>query len=422
MLVFGDLWSGSNRRAGIELGAGDLLSPGSDSKVGGSMKKYLFVSNGSKPSREQQMSREKVILTNVSIPCVEAALDLEYKVFKGINRVNVQGLECDYPITFYNSNTYRSLFDLRSNYIAFRNLLAVLRSESIDVIHCNTPIGGLVGRLCGKIAKTSKIIYTAHGFHFYKGAPLIARLLYKTAEKWMARYTDVIITMNQEDYQAAKRFRLRNNGNVYFVHGVGVATSDFQSVIVDQDHLRESLGLGEDTIILISMGDLIPRKNYSSSIRALARTQCDRTHLLICGKGPSLRSLQDLALELNVHDRVHFLGFRKDIKELLTLADIFLFTTYQEGLPRSMMEAMAAGLPCVASKVRGNVDLISNGEGGFLCHPDDVDGLAKAIDTLALDSELRQSMGSVNLEKIQEYDIENVRKEIRSIFERELAS
>jgi hypothetical protein len=280
------------------------------------MKKYLFVSNSSKPSIEQQMSREKVTLTNVSIPCVEAALHLGYKVFKGINRIEPQELKCDYDITFYNSSTYRSLFDFRSNYTAIKNLLEVLRSEKIDVIHCNTPIGGFVGRLCGRIAKTPKIIYTAHGFHFYKGAPFVKYVIYKAAERWMARFTDVIITMNQEDYEAAKRFRLRNDGNVYLVHGVGVTTSMYRSARADKGSLRESLGLKQDDTILISMGDLIPRKNYRSSIAALAQTKNSKIHLLICGKGPDLRSLKDLAVELNVREQViytwsEFLGLTK---------------------------------------------------------------------------------------------------------------
>jgi glycosyltransferase involved in cell wall biosynthesis len=168
------------------------------------------------------------------------------------------------------------------------------------------------------------------------------------------------------------------------------------------------------------MGDLIPRKNYRSSIAALAQTKNSKIHLLICGKGPDLRSLKDLAVELNVREQVHFLGFRRDIRQLLDLSDIFLFTTYQEGLPRSMMEAMSAGLPCIASNVRGNVDLVKDGEGGFLLHPDDVEGLAIAINTLAADKDLQRRMGLINLERIKPYDIDNVKEEILTIYGREL--
>jgi len=142
--------------------------------------------------------------------------------------------------------------------------------------------------------------------------------------------------------------------------------------------------------------------------------------LLICGQGWKLNELLALAKELKVEKQIHFLGFRADIKELLQAADIFLFTSYQEGLPRSMMEAMAAGLPCIVSKVRGNIDLIENGRGGFLCNPEDVNGFANAISILAADAGLRRAMGLSNLETIKPYDVENVKEEIMKIYEQEI--
>ena len=384
------------------------------------MRKYLFISNSTKPSYEQLMSREKVKLTNVSLPCVEAAISLGYEVYMGVNRINAEELESNYDIKFYNANSYRSLFDIKSNYTAYKNLMSLLKKEKFDVIHCNTPIGGILGRLCGKKTKVPKIIYTAHGFHFYKGAPLINRTLFKWAEMCMAHYTDAIITMNNEDYQAAQKFKLRNNGKVYFIPGVGVDTKLYQVDGVDKSSLKNSLALKEEDIVLISMGDLISRKNYETSIRAIAKANNKNLHFLICGRGSKLDELQKLAKELKVENQIHFLGFRKDIKELLTISDIFLFTTYQEGLPRSMMEAMSAGLPCIASKVRGNVDLIEDGVGGFLRMPDDSDGLAQAINKLACNEELRKSMSISNIETIKKFDVENIKLEMKKIYDNEL--
>jgi len=288
------------------------------------------------------------------------------------------------------------------------------------VVHCNTPIGGVLGRICGKRAKIPKIIYTAHGFHFYKGAPLINRTIFKWAEMWLARYTDAIITINQEDYQAAQKFKLRDNGKVYYIPGVGVDTKAFRLEGVDKQAIRSALGLSAEDIVLIAMGDLIQRKNYAASIKAIAKADNTKLHFLICGKGPLLDELKALARKLNVENQIHFLGFRTDIKELLQAADIFLFTTYQEGLPRSMMEAMAAGLPCVASKIRGNTDLIEDGIGGFLREPEDIDGFAEAINKLAFSKGLRNSMGLSNLKTIIRFDVENVKSEMKKLYEKEL--
>ena len=286
----------------------------------------------------------------------------------------------------------------------------------MEVIHCNTPVGGLVGRLCGKKNKVKKVIYTAHGFHFYKGAPLFNRTVLKWAEMLMAHWTDAILTMNQEDYEAAKKFKLRKDGKVYFVHGVGITLKAFEGLSHLRQQKRDEMGVADDDIVLISMGDLVPRKNYGAAIRAVAKANNPKLHYMICGRGPELENLQALAKELGVEKQIHFLGFRTDVKELLTGADMFLFTTRQEGLPRSMMEAMASGLPCVASAIRGNVDLIENGVNGFVCSTDDVEGYAAAIEKIASDPELRETMRRNNLEKIKQYDITVVEQEIRRIY------
>lgn len=379
-------------------------------------KNYLWLSNGTKPKKNEKDSKKSVKLGNVSAPGVEAAINMGYKVFFGTNRANAHELACNYDVQLFNAGIYRSLTDFKSNYEAYKNVMRVLKKDKIDVIHCNTPIGGTLGRLCGKIKKVPTVIYTVHGFHFYKGAPFINRTLLKWAEIWMAHYTDAIITINQEDYQAAQKFKLRHNGKVYYIPGVGVNTADYRFDGFDKDSARQAFGLDENDIVLIAMGDLISRKNYSTSIKAIANAGNSKLHLLICGKGPMLDELKELVKELNLENQIHFLGFRTDVKELLQIADIFLFTTYQEGLPRSMMEAMSAGLPCVASKIRGNVDLIEDGKGGYLCEPDDVEGFAKVINLLATDSDKREEMKKSNLDTIKKYDVENIKKIITEIY------
>ncbi|WP_214627184.1 glycosyltransferase family 4 protein [Paenibacillus agaridevorans] len=385
------------------------------------MKKYLFISNSTKPNLEENNSRDKIHLTNVSRPCIEAAINLGYEVNMGVNRRYAAELECELNVKLYNSSTYRSLVDIKSNYIAFKNLLSFLKKEEVQVIHCNTPIGGLVARICGRIKRVPIVIYTAHGFHFYKGAPLFNRTLIKWVEKGLARFTDVIITMNKEDYNAAQSFRLRKGGNVYYVPGVGIDTDEYSVVDSSKaDNIKKSLGLKKDDYILIAMGDLIGRKNYSSSIKAISKLNNSKIHFLICGVGPETEKLKKLAEVLGIENNIHFLGYRTDIKELLMLSDIFLFTSKQEGLPRSLMEAMSAGLPCICSNIRGNVDLIVNGEGGLLFDSEDINGISQGIARLIENPKLRVSMGQNNLNRIKEFDVENVKKIIMSIYEKEL--
>lgn len=377
---------------------------------------YVFIGNSTKPSSEKAASREPVTLSNVSLPCIEAALDMGYEVYHGVNRNDPDQLKCSYPIHLYDSHTYRSLTAFGDNKIAYKNLCSVIDEGKIDVIHCNTPVGGMVGRLAGKKKKVKKVIYTAHGFHFYKGAPLINRTLYKWAEKIMAHWTDVIITMNQEDYEAAQKFRLRKGGKVYKVHGVGITLSEYDNIVVDRSKKRAELGLTDSDIVCISAGDIVARKNYGIAVEAIAKVGNPDLHYLICGVGPQKEQLEARAKELGIEKQIHFLGFRKDVKELLKISDIFLFTSLQEGLPRSLMEAMAIGLPCVVSRIRGNVDLIEDGKGGFLCDSHDADTFAEALAKLHNDKELMEKMSKYNLLEIKGYGISVVQKEIRDIY------
>lgn len=376
---------------------------------------YVFIGNSTKPTDEKYNSREKVIPSNVSGPCLEAALELGYEVWLGTNRNAPEELQCAYPVHLYDSHTYRSITAVRDNLTAYRNLSEVIKKGNVEAIHCNTPVGGMVGRLAGRIHHVKKVIYTAHGFHFYEGAPLFNRTVLKWSEQLMAHWTDAIITMNKEDYEAAKRFKLKKGGKVFFVHGVGITLADFVNP-GNRTEKRRKLALQPDDIALISAGDLVARKNYGVAIEAIAKANDSRLHYYICGKGPELDNLKKLAEEKGVAEQIHFLGFRTDIKELLYAADIFLFTTLQEGMPRSMMEAMACGLPCIASKIRGNVDLLDDGQGGFLKDVSDAQGFADSISRLASDSDLREKMKAFNLEAIKQYDVEVIKREIQAIY------
>ena len=377
------------------------------------MSKILFISNISNR------------ITSFVIGNITAAHSLNMEFYQAANWKDADSLqivteEKTYNIKIKSVPIARNPF-AKTNLSAYRELVDFVNHESIDYIHCNTPIGGILGRFVGKKCKVKKVIYQAHGFHFYKGAPRVNWIVYYPIEKWLAHYTDALITINSEDFELAKKnFKLRKNGKVYFVPGVGIDTTQYKFNTIMRETKRFELGLDEHNVALISMGDLIARKNYDTAIRTIAKANEPKLHYFICGKGPEEEKLKALAERLGVASQIHFLGFRSDIKELLAATDIFLFTTKQEGLPRSMMEAMAAGLPCIASKIRGNTDLLDGTEGGFLCESDDVVAYAEKLKLLANDKALREKMGKNNLTTIQNFSTEIVETEIRKIYETEL--
>lgn len=373
------------------------------------------------PSPEKLISRDKIVLDNYSTPCIEAAIFMGYKVYMGFNRIYANELKCDYDVKFYNACIYRNLLDFKNNFKAYKNLMQILINENIDVIHCNSPIGGILGRLCGKKANVSKIIYTAHGFHFCKGAPIINLTLFKWAEMLLAHYTDAIITINKEDFEAAKKFKLRNNGKVYYLPGgVGVDTAVFNESKTIRKEILQLIKGDDNSILIISVGDLNKNKNNEVVIKALSKLKNNKIHYLICGLGYKKNYLFNLAKKNNIEKNIHFLGYRTDVPQLLKSCDIFIMMSYREGLSRSLMEAMAAGLPCIVSKIRGNVDLIENGKGGYLVDPNDFNMLTNRINLLAENASIRTDMRNYNLESVKNYDVKNIKLMMKNIYLKEL--
>lgn len=378
-------------------------------------KGYLFISNSTKPSQEVLESTSPIGPNSFSKAAIWTANELGWELHMGVNRNHPEKIESvGYDIKFYNQHTYRNIFALRDNWIAYQNLCKYLKANpQIEIIHCNTPIGGVVGRLVGKKFR-KKVIYTAHGFHFYKGAPFFNRTVLKWIEKSLAQYTDVLITINQEDFETAQKFKLKKGGKVLHIPGVGIDLSSFNARTLDRNAKRRVLNLNKNDYVLIAVGDLNDNKNMSTLIKSIQETPLN-SHLLLCGEGPLKHDLKDLSVKIGVKNRCHFLGFRKDIIDLLQLADIFVMASKREGLPRSTMEAMALGLPCIVSDIRGNRDLIDNGKGGFLVNPTDAESYANAIKTLIGNLNLRKQMGEWNLKKIQSFDINTVKDQMYNI-------
>jgi len=379
-------------------------------------KGFLYISNGRADDHSLENITEPVTTGTFERPCMWAANEIGLKLYEGLSCTNAPQIVCsDFEITFYNQHIYRNVFNIKDIWIGYKYLCRFLEEHpDIKVIHCNTPIGGVLGRICGK-KYGKKVIYMAHGFHFYKGAPLLNRTLFKFIEKWMARKTDCLITINQEDYEVAQTFKLNNGGKVYKVNGVGMDLTSFKGINVNREEKRNKLGLSINTTVGIVVGDLNDNKNVETIIKALGLTK-DDIHIIICGLGPNEKDLKLLAKKCEVDDRCHFLGFRTDVKELYMISDMFLFASQREGLPRSTMEAMLAGLPCVVSNIRGNVDLIEDSKGGRLIAPKDYEAFAKAMTELASRPNLRNLYGEYNKKKIRQFDYEVVKLQMLEIY------
>lgn len=287
------------------------------------------------------------------------------------------------------------------NIKAYKELKTIIDTGNYDVIHCHTPVGAMLTRLAAKDArkKGSKVFYTAHGFHFYKGAPFINWIAYYPVEKWLAKKTDVLITINKEDYSRAQKFQA---GSVIYVPGVGVDINRFSKRTGERDQkLKKELGIPLDAIVLLSVGEVNKNKNHRVVIEALK--DLPDCWFVLCGRGPLMDEYRSLAESLRVSKRVIMTGYRKDVADFYSMADVFVFPSYREGLPVALMEAMAARLPCVAARNRGTNELLP--DSGLFFEPGNAADLVEKIETVLSRRNIDET--AKNAEHIRYFDIHN---------------
>lgn len=326
--------------------------------------------------------------------------------------------------SFYEKNnvlTYDVSFDRnpisKKNYLAYKKFKRLLKKENFDIIHTHTPIASMIVRFaCRK--KNIKVFYTAHGFHFYKGAPFLNWLVYFPIEFWLSRYTDKLITINREDYQLAERYFKRSSN--YFCHGVGIDLKEFDdTVFFDVKEKKESLDISMNSKVFLSIGELNSNKNHSLVIESLSKFKDYDFVYLICGVGNKQNYLEKIIKENGLEKKVRLLGYRTDISELTKITDFFFFLSFREGLPVSVMEALAAGIPVIASKIRGNVDLLSGGNVGTLIDLNDnpKQSLEAVITNIFFKPEVFQIKSGLGKKEILKYSIDQVLEELKIIYQ-----
>lgn len=315
--------------------------------------------------------------------------------------------------------------------IAYNQLETLMLNEEYDLIHCHMPMSGVVARIAAqkvrkKTGRNVPVIYTAHGLHFYAGAP-IKNWIYYPVERYLARYTDTMILINKEDYNRAVRFPVR--GRVEHTNGIGLELSKYEKYTGVKEKnkrtLYERFGIRQNDNIIVSVGELSKRKNHICMIEAMAQLKDMDISYLICGTGNMEQQLKQKAKELGVEKQVIFAGYVKDVADVLSECDCFVFPSFQEGLPVAVMEAMAVGLPVVASEIRGITDLIEHARGGYLVNGFDSVDYAVKVRRMFTEkygksavprAKRRQQMGEFNREKVKEFSIEIVEDKMRQIY------
>ena len=312
---------------------------------------------------------------------------------------------------YYDINFARFPFS-KANIKAYKQLKKLIQENNYDIIHCHTPVAGVLTRLAAKNNKNTTVIYTAHGFHFFKGAPLINWLIYYPVERFCAGFTDKLITINREDYERAKRFKLRKNGKVYYVPGVGINLEKIQNLKVDIKQKKKELGISKNIPILLSVGELNKNKNHEAVLQALSKLKEENFIYLICGRGVLKEYLERKIQELHLENKAKLLGYRSDVIKILKTADLFIFPSKRKGLPVSVIEAMAARLPVIASNVRGNRDLIAKEN---LFEPNDVAALTNLIKK-QLEAIQNKELKKVVYANLEQYSLKNVLKQMTEIY------
>lgn len=352
-------------------------------------------------------------------PLVEILHNHGYEVHVAAkdNLMEKNGLKLDFVDKVYNVPFSRSpkSFD---NIKAYNQLKNIITNGGYDVIHCNTPMAGIVTRIAAKKERKAgtKVFYTAHGFHFYKGAPMKNWLIYYPVEKLFANYTDILITINEEDYKLAKE---KFNTDVRRIHGVGVDENRYSPVSYEQkSKMRESLGFTENQKIILCVGELLPNKNQKMIVNVMKSLKKDFPDciLLLAGNGPEKDNIEKEINALGIEQNVKMLGYCTFLEQYQRIADVAVSCSNREGLPLNIVEAMLTGNPVIATSNRGHCELIHNGINGFIVPIDDEVSMYKYIKKIFSDDLYRNKLSDNALQIAHLFGFESVKKELQQIY------
>lgn len=352
------------------------------------------------------------------LPVMEALKNEGYEIHVAArdNTAEKNGLKLQFADKYFNINFQRSPKSLK-NIDAYRQLKQVLQEEKYDIVICNTPMVGILTRLAANKSRKhgTKVVYIAHGFHFYTGAPKKYWMIYPIEKFFAEKYTDLLITINKEDYERAKE---KFNCATEHIYGVGVRTNRYHpATIEEQRTMRNAQNLSEEDFVVICSKELMFDNNQKTLLKAAAKIKDKIPNLkvLIAGNGPDDKMLKDLTLELGLNEIVRFLGYRTDLERIVPSADVVVSCSYREGMPLNIIEAMLCARPIVASRNRGHNELIDDNSSGLLFDMLDSDALAEKVMKIYQDKALALQMGENAYKKVQNYTADSVVNQMTKI-------
>jgi len=317
----------------------------------------------------------------------------------------------------------RNPLDPKNFFVSVPKVQEIVAQGDYDIVHVHTPVAAFVTRYALKSSQAKgllQVFYTAHGFHFHPQGNPLKNLVFIALEKLAGKWTDCLITINKEDTIAAKKHRLLPSESIQFTPGIGLDISHYSRATDEEvTVIKNELQLASTDTLLLCVAEFIPRKRHSDILNALKNLNRPDIHLALAGRGDIFEEIQDLVKQLNLQNQVHFLGFRSDIPQLISASDGVMLNSAQEGLPRSIMEALAIGTPVIGSDIRGIQDLLED-ECGLLVELGDIEGLAKAIAWVADNPDLAKNIAENGQRKIAEYDVQSVIQIYSDLYEQAL--
>lgn len=338
------------------------------------------------------------IATNVDVEINKELLDIGVRVFDMPFQRN--------PLSIKNKNAYKEVQRLYDK-------------EQYDIVHVHTPVASFVTRYALRKEKNLKIVYTCHGFHFYKGGSPLNWMLFYPIERLAARWTDDLITINSEDFEVANKFKLRNNGKVSKMHGVGIEEEMYVVENFDKSEYRKSLGLSDDDFVILVLAELNKNKNHIQLIKAISLLKDKYTNIkaIFAGTGPLEDEIKKQIKEHGLQDKISLLGWRNDVKELINSSDLVGLFSKREGLGKCLLEAMVCGKCVIATNTRGPRELIEQGINGFMFEIGDIQSTSKYIEQIYTNDKLKFNFEGRVLETANRYLLDNVLIELSNIYE-----
>ena len=358
----------------------------------------------------QKMGYEVHVAANFKVGNVSSAQRIE-EFKKELEQKKIKWFQIDFE---------RNVMKINADLKAYRQVKSLEEEWHYDLLHCHTPIGGVIGRVIGHQFGVYTI-YTAHGFHFYEGAPKKNWLLFYPVEKFLSRYTDKLLVINREDYVLAKKkFHMKE---LVYIPGVGVNTNIQKIPKQIKKEKREELQIPQNAFMITCAAEFSANKNQKTVIEAIEKLNNKNIYYVMCGIGEKKQELEEYVIEHNLQKNIRFAGFREDIHEILQTSDCFVLSSFREGLSVALMEAMAVGLPVVCGKIRGNVDLIEDGVGGYLVEPGEEQEyrnvFMKLFEMKQKEPQKLAKMGQENCDKIKQFSEEAVDNIMMKVYQRE---